>query len=105
MALHYLGVNIEPLEIAVKQATTEARRMARSKYPDWRIAKSGLPEMPSAKESTWKYDMWLPRAIAMEEGYPDNHPWWTVCADYANGDSAVTLPLHKSHMRRIEAWT
>lgn len=94
MGLVYLGINIEPLEDDVKKATQEARRLAKSDYPDWRLAKVGLPEMPSAKESTWKYDMWLPRAIAEAESYPENHEWRTVCSEYANGDSAVTLPLY-----------
>jgi DNA polymerase I-like protein with 3'-5' exonuclease and polymerase domains len=94
MGLVYLGINIEPLEDGVKKATQEARRLAKNDYPTWRLAKVGLPEMPSAKESTWKYDMWLPRAIAETESYPENHEWWTVCSEYANGDSAVTLPLY-----------
>lgn len=95
MALQYLGVNIKPYEDAIKKATAEARRIARSKYPEWRIAKKGLAEMPSAKESVSLFDMFLPRAIAMEENYADDHPWWTVLAEYSNADSAVTLPLFK----------
>jgi DNA polymerase I-like protein with 3'-5' exonuclease and polymerase domains len=29
----------------------------------WRIAEKGLDGMPSAKEKTWKFDTWLPRAV------------------------------------------
>lgn len=108
MSLYYLGADILPYEEAVKKACNEARRIARSKYPTWRIASKDLPEMPSAKESVSKFDMWLPREIAKAEGYESDHPWWTVTSDYANADSAVTLPLHRAHMelikeRRLEA--
>lgn len=107
MALVYLGVNIEPYEHAVKKACEEARRIARSRYPTWRIAKKGLPEMPSAKESVSKFDMWLPRVIAREEHYPDDHPWWTVTSEYANADSQVTIALYKvmeEELRRRDLW-
>ena len=102
MALMYLDVDVLPYEDAIEQATKEARNLARKKHPDWRIAKKGLPEMPSAKETVWKSDMWLPRAVAKEEGYliyesswkgDCSHKWWTVCADYANSDSETTLAL------------
>lgn len=103
MALIYLGVNVQPYEDAVKKATNEARRIAKSKYPDWRIAKVGLPEMPSAKGKVWKNDMWLPRAIAKEEKYPklgnkeygSAHLWWDVCSTYGNSDSEITIALFK----------
>ncbi len=100
MALLYLDVNVQPFEDAIKKATKEARRMCQSKdskYSDWRIAKAGLPEMPSAKGEVWKNDMWLPRAMVRYEDHPDvrtdKHPWNTVCSDYGNSDSEVTLAL------------
>jgi len=102
MSIVYLGVNAQPFEDALEVACLEARRIAKHKYPTWRIAKAGLPEMPSAKEKTWKYDAWLPRAIAKKEKYPKDHPWWTVCSDYANSDSAVTLPLFKKQRELIK---
>lgn len=89
----YCGINIKPLEEAIKLAAKEARRIARSDYPDWRIAKKGLVEMPSCKEETWAFDMWLPRRIAQEKNYSDDHPWWTVLSNYSNADSAGTLLL------------
>ncbi|MCK9568805.1 DNA polymerase [Candidatus Pacearchaeota archaeon] len=187
MSIVYLGVNAQPFEDALEVACLEARRIAKHKYPTWRIAKAGLPEMPSAKEKTWKYDAWLPRAVAKQECYPTGkcevvnlrrekfdvridrttkwgnpfhigvdgsrsevidkyrrwitgnkklmaclpelegkrlgcfckpqechgdvlagllaelaHPWWTVCSDYANSDSAVTLPLFKKQRELIK---
>lgn len=101
MALVYLGVNISQYEQELDEACKEARRIAKSKYPNWRIAKEGLPEMPSAKEKTHKMDMWLPRAIAKAEGYLPSHPWYTICADYANMDSQVTLPLANAMLEQV----
>lgn len=95
MTLVYLGVNIKPYEDAIQKACNEARRIARSKYPTWMIAEKGLPCMPSAKETLWAFDQWLPREIAKAEGYPEDHPWHTVLAEYSNADSGVTLPLYK----------
>ncbi len=66
MALLTLGINIKPFEDAVKKAVEEARTIVKREFPDWRIAKKGLPEMPSAKEKVWKNDMWLPRALVKE---------------------------------------
>jgi DNA polymerase I-like protein with 3'-5' exonuclease and polymerase domains len=64
MALHYLGVDIEPAELKLEETVQAARRMARSKFPEWKIAREGQVTMPSAREKTWKFDMWLPRALA-----------------------------------------
>lgn len=100
LSLIYLGINVEPYEATINQACNEARRLARSKFPEWKIAKAGMAELPSVKsgskkdeEKPWKNDMWLPRAIAQELDYADDHPWWTVCSDYANLDSASTVML------------
>jgi DNA polymerase I-like protein with 3'-5' exonuclease and polymerase domains len=93
MVLQYLGIDVKPFDRELEVATKEARRMARSEYPDWRIAKKGLPEMPSVSAKLWKNDTWLPRAIAKEKEYDDDHPWWTVCSKYANTDSITTLAL------------
>lgn len=102
MSLVYLGVNIQPYEDRVKKACEDARKIAKSKYPEWRIASVELPEMPSAKGSVAKNDMWLPRAIAQEENYPDDHPWWRVTSEYANADSSVTLPLFKAQRELLK---
>lgn len=106
MCLDYLGEDISPYGDALQEAVQKARRMARSKFKDWRIAKEGLADMPSIKGSdnkskgkgvetgsSWRADYWLPRAIAKELEYPTDHPWWTVLSDYANTDSLYTLKL------------
>lgn len=93
MALTYLGINLDPYESRLEEATKEARRQAANDYPGWQLAKKGLLSMPSAKEKVWKYDSWLPRAVAQGKKYLTTHPWWTVCSDYGNADSAATLLL------------
>ena len=93
LGVRYLGVNIQHLEVALRKACDEARRWARTNRPEWRIAKAGLPEMPSAKEECWKFDTWLPRLVADERDDPPDHPWRTVLRDYANADSALTWHL------------
>lgn len=68
MVLMYLGVNVQPYEDAIKEATKECRRLCQGKKPkhDWRIANANEPDMPSAKATTWKYDMWLPRFVVLD---------------------------------------
>jgi DNA polymerase I-like protein with 3'-5' exonuclease and polymerase domains len=108
MVAVYLGLDVQPFEDGIKEATTEARRMAKKEFPTWFLAKKGAPGMPSVKEKAWKCDMWLPRAIAKEKGYSSKHPWWSLCADYANSDSATTLALYKAQKKLLEErglWT
>lgn len=93
LAFRWLGTNIEPHEQALKAACLEARRVARTNWPEWALASAGRADMPSAKETTWKYDGWLPRAVADAAGWPSDHPWRTVLSTYANADSAATLAL------------
>lgn len=119
MAMVYLGRNIAKHEDAMEVACVEARRIARSRFKDWKIAKEGVEGMPSIKGSgsgggrdgekdkLWKNDTWLPRAIAKELKYPADHPWWTVTSKYANVDSAVTIQLYKvleAEMKKKGLW-
>lgn len=101
MAMVYLRANLQPYEDDIEEATQAARRWAKSNRPNWRIAKKGDPMMPSAKEKTWKFDMWLPRVVAKEEGYAEDHPWYSLCSTYANSDSAATLALFPAMQRHI----
>ena len=120
MALVYIGANIKPFEEELDEAIREARRMVVrpefiEKHGVWRIAKEGLPEMPSAKgkdqkkrargedrDSLSKFDMWLPWAVAEAEGYPEDHRWRSVCSDYSNADSAATLPVYVQQLEQIK---
>ena len=99
MAMEYLAADVQPYEDAMEVAVKEAKRKAPK---DWRLAKKGLPEMPSAKESTWKNDCWLPRQLAEELKLPADHSWRTVTAEYANSDSVVTLALWKVQEQLIK---
>ena len=103
MALQYLGVDIQPLENRLETAVKDARKLCKQRFPKWRIAERDLEGMPSAKEKTWKFDSWLPRTIARALEYERGHPWWTVLREYANADSAVTLPLWRMMRGRVEA--
>ena len=97
MVLIYLGVNVKPHEDKIEQATKECRRLCQSKtteYPTWQIAEKDRADMPSAKEKTWKFDMWLPRAMADARDLPEDHEYRTLCAEYANSDSETTMALY-----------
>lgn len=107
MALIYLGVNIQEYEDAVEQCVKDCLKLVRKKhkkevapahrldYSKWMVAKKGLECMPSAKEKTWKFDMWLPRAISKVEGYSADHEYNSALAEYANVDSMTTIALWK----------
>lgn len=99
MVLVYLHVNIQPLEDAMEVAVKAAKAYCKREHPDWRLAKKGLPEMPSAKEKTWKYDSWLPALLADECEEPS---WKSLTADYANADSSTTLTLWHKHQEILQ---
>ena len=98
-SLWYLSVDLEPYERKIKEATKAAQSLCRRKYPEIRIAKNGLPEMPSAKEEIWKFDMWLPKAL--ETLGVGEAGWGTACVSYALSDTASTLPLFLRHLELI----
>lgn len=107
MALHYLGIDIEPLEVEMHKVVEECRRHVRRYFPKWRIAAKGLPEMPSAKEKCWKLDTWLPRALADRLGKGPDHSYYAVLREYANADSAVTPALWRvmeEELHRRDLW-
>lgn len=99
LAVKYLGVDLRKYEKEIELSTKEARRLAKKNHPDWRVAGRDQPDMPSAKETTWKYDMWLPGLMADEVGKPE---WKDLCPRYANSDSATTVELWKVQKRIIE---
>jgi hypothetical protein len=119
MALHYLGLDIQPFDDRLKTACVRARTLARRHLPEWRTARPDEPDMPSVGEKTWKNDGWLPRAICQyararpawvpppQEGKRQRKPvppWWheyvnpdhewnTVLRDYALADAFATVQL------------
>jgi DNA polymerase I-like protein with 3'-5' exonuclease and polymerase domains len=112
----YLGENIIPLEEKLGAICKQARALARRQFPEWKIAKVGIPDMPSVKspgkkgksekDKGWKFDTWLPRAIAQElgpeNGYDEEHEWNTALGVYANADSEITVDLFPVMRRIIE---
>jgi DNA polymerase I-like protein with 3'-5' exonuclease and polymerase domains len=119
MAMEHLGIDILPLEVALEKAVKEARSWVRRHLPEWRIAKRGEEDMPSAKEKTWKYDSWLPKALMnfwaladdpsseFSELFEQHEEWNSVLAEYANADSSVTLKLwqaQEAELRRRDLW-
>ncbi len=100
--LYYLGLDVKPYNDKNKKIVEECRRYCRTNLPKWRIAHRDLPEMPSAKETVWKNDLWLPRALAKELGYEEDHEWFTCVADYANVDSESTLLVFYELVKIIE---
>jgi hypothetical protein len=118
MAVQYLGWDIYPYEQRVQVACNAARRIARSQREEWMIAKADLPCMPSAKETVWKYDMWLPRTLLLDMGAKQLADWiggsedeaikWgSVLREYSNVDSAVTLSLMAvqiEQFKRLGLW-
>lgn len=125
LAVQYLGErkeNLEAVEEKMKKAVQKARDYCRRHMPDWMIAEEGLACMPSAKsgkkksrsgeaDKVWKYDLWLPRTVALEEDYyEESHElgyWHTVTRDYANLDSALTMglwPVLKAELIRRDLW-
>lgn len=93
----YLRKDVQPFEDSIKEITKTAIRRARSVHKDWMLAKKDLPCMPSAKETVWKLDMWLPKAMT-KIGESEGSDWATACLDYANSDSCYTLRLFKRQM-------
>jgi DNA polymerase I-like protein with 3'-5' exonuclease and polymerase domains len=105
-AWRWLGVDIRELEEAIGNAAKEALKIIKSKFKDWRIARKDPPDpgLPSAKgeEKLWKWDMWAPRALAIETKAPPDSHWWTALQDYSTTDSAVTLPIWKAQKAALE---
>lgn len=83
MSLVYLGKNIQPYEDEMEKVVKKARNYYRRYMPEWRIAKEGLPEMPSARGDLWKNDMWLlqhyedGKHFHLVEAYATVDPWVT----------------------------
>jgi hypothetical protein len=133
-AVQYLGYRkMNDYEDRVEAACKKARDYCRRHLKDWRLAKHGLSDMPSCKKSSgkdknkqdkdsaWKSDMWLLKAILTHKDHPQGQQekidqWakdWQgesgdgIVADYANLDTAVThklWPVLKAELHRRGLW-
>lgn len=119
LAIHYLGKDLQPYETRLEKVVQECRRYCRSHLKDWQIANRDNPRMPSVpkskkktekgedRESAWKYDMWLPAALADEQGLEGDHQYRTILREYSNTDSAITVslwPIMESELKRRDLW-
>lgn len=103
----YLHKNILRYEKKLEKTVKEATKIAKKYYPSWRIANRNLTEMPSAKQKVWKFDTWLPREVALKQGYLPNHYFYTDLATYANKDSECTFAIWhcmKYELEKRDLW-
>lgn len=104
MVAQYCDINIWPFEAALEDATKQARNWATRNRPDWRIARKGEEDLPSAKgQGVWRMDYWLPRAVVMDDDkMRDEHPdWLTVCSEYGSVDTSSCLLLFRRLMQFV----
>lgn len=90
LSTFYLGVSSID-EDEINEAVKQARRIALQK--GWRIAQVGDPHFPGQTGSLIKLDYWLPKAVAEDENYPPDHPWYKICEQYAVKDAIRTMGL------------
>ena len=94
LALHYLDISDED-QADLREAVIQARRLAKKK--GWDIARDNHPHWPHIKsgkgKELWGFDYWLPRQVAIDEGYPSDHPWHSLCSTYALLDAERTIGL------------
>ncbi len=127
MTMKYLKIPIKSYEDELGRVVKKCRAFVRAKkniekykLGKWRIAKKGLPDMPSCKKETWKFDSWLPKALAihLEQLEPNDnceHDWvddvcrlckghinHVVLRDYATVDAIVTLGIHEVQWKKIK---
>jgi DNA polymerase I-like protein with 3'-5' exonuclease and polymerase domains len=104
MVMHYLGVDMEPREKQLETVVKRCRDYARRHHPTWRIAKEGMPEVPSSGSAgkLWKMDTWLPTCLAMEQTLPADHEYWTVLLRYALPDAEATHHLWGELRKQLE---
>ena len=99
LVLRHLRINVKPYEDRIEAATKVVRAIVKRDYPDWKIAHADLDDMPSAKGKVWKHDMWLPRALDKKLGQETEAG--SLCVEYANCDSAITLQLYIELRNRL----
>ena len=124
--LRWLGIDVTPLEKAIKTATVSARSITSLKaFEDstgklWDKAGKDREDMPSAGEDPWKADMffpselvhavidgrvdakWLPKTGGWtSKNDPTEHPWLTKVDEYAGADAVTTYHLYKAHLKEI----
>jgi DNA polymerase I-like protein with 3'-5' exonuclease and polymerase domains len=71
-------------EKALRSAVASARKIASKRK--WLINKD-------EKQDKIATEYWLPRAVALAEGYEPDHEFFSICGEYANNDTTRTMLL------------
>lgn len=99
LSLHYLD-EWDDDQDTLRKAVSKARKVA--KDFGWKLAEK---KSSGKKDNDHLYqDYWLPRAVALHLGYEDDHPWYTLCADYANCDTERTMLLCLLFQGQFAKW-
>lgn len=107
LGIRYLGIDVSRHEERLDEVVKECRREVRQRELGWAIAAEGLPGMPSCKDKSHKYDMWLPKVLAVHDGLPDDHEWVIALDSYATADAELTVmlwPVMKREIERRKLW-
>lgn len=92
-----LGVTLlsfpEDDEHRLSDITKEAQKIAK-KLGWWTSSKSNPhPSLKGNQDSWHKADYWIPAQIATYLNYPNDHPWHTICNEYAEKDAIRTIGI------------
>ena len=91
-------------ESALRDAVVSARHIGKGLGFD--IAREEHPHFPGVKsfskrKEAWRFDTWLPRAVALHKGYASNHPWYTILDTYADRDAERTILLWLHYLEEL----
>ena len=106
LSLHYLD-EWDDDQDSIRKAVSAARKVVKKLQEEgnllnWKLA---IKKTSSKKDNDHLYqDYWLPRAVALYLKYEKDHPWYTLCATYANCDTERTMLLFLLFSMRMDRW-
>jgi DNA polymerase I-like protein with 3'-5' exonuclease and polymerase domains len=86
----------------LKTAVAESRKVA--KKIGLSSASIDTESLPNHRGEYGFCDYWLPKAVAVHEGYPSDHPWHTVCETYALRDVERTILLYQKFKHYLDTY-
>ena len=107
LALRHCNIDLAGFEQRMRKAITRMRNKVRNaeadqEYCRYRIARDGLPEMPSATENTWKTDLWLPFCLQQfDELHEQATEACQLVEDYADSDPEATLMVWEVQEQKL----
>lgn len=108
LARGWIRRNIKKYEDKIEKTVKEVTKHVKKYLPDWKIAnRKYIDIMPSAKVKVWKFDMWLPKALAVKLNCHPKYYYHTDLADYANADSESTYAIWqvmKYELKKRRLW-